>query len=224
MLFIERLYGVSLVNNFKFNMKKLRTNFALNVSKISHAIEKAKADARAAALAAKGEADTKISQITVFDKKTLDATQLLDQEMFNWIGIGIHMKTLGLVPNINLSKEAVLCTLNTNMQTKDSVLWLKRKLKSFLMNNVSFYFRSTITTKFFAMQTLDKLYDSATEKYVVCCKDFKKFHMSQCGGKTAINNPFLAQIDLVMAQVIYVVIRSFFKYLVCNIRGGPGIF
>lgn len=92
------------------------------------------------------------------------------------------------------------------------------------MNNVSFYFRSTITTKFFAMQTLDKLYDSATEKYVVCCKDFKKFHMSQFSEKSVKNNSFLVQIDLIMAQVIYVVIRSFFKYLVCNIRGGPGIF
>lgn len=98
------------------------------------------------------------------------------------------MKTLGLVPNINLSKEAVLCTLNTNMQTKDSVLWLKRKLKSFLMNNVSFYFRSTITTKDFAMKTLDKLYDSATEKYVVCCKDFKRFHLSQYGCKSVKAN------------------------------------
>lgn len=92
------------------------------------------------------------------------------------------------------------------------------------MNNVSFYFRSTITTKDFAMKTLDKLYDSATEKYVVCCKDFKRFHLSQYGGKSVKANQFLVQIDLVLAQTIYVVIRSFFKYLVCNIRGGPGIF
>ena len=58
MLFIERLYGLSLTNKFRFNMAKLRTNFPLNVAKISYAIENAKAIARAAALAAKGEKDT----------------------------------------------------------------------------------------------------------------------------------------------------------------------
>ena len=36
-------------------MKKLRTNFEINVSKISYAIESAKAMAKAAALAAKGD-------------------------------------------------------------------------------------------------------------------------------------------------------------------------
>jgi len=40
------------------------------------------------------------------------------------------METLQLVPNINTSKEAQLCTLNVNMQTKESVIWLKKKLKS----------------------------------------------------------------------------------------------
>jgi hypothetical protein len=55
MLFIEKLYAASLSNSFKFNMKKLRTNFELNVSKISYAIETAKAQAKAAAMAAKGE-------------------------------------------------------------------------------------------------------------------------------------------------------------------------
>ena len=53
--------------------------------------------------------------------------------MFNWIGIGIDQAILGLVPNINLTKHAILCTLNTNMATKESVLWLKKKLKSFLI-------------------------------------------------------------------------------------------
>jgi hypothetical protein len=67
------------------------------------------------------------------------------------------------------------------------------------MNNVSFYFRSTITTKFFAMQTLDKLYDSAAEKYIVCCKDFKTFHMASVAGKTVVRNAFLLQIDLILA-------------------------
>jgi len=40
------------------------------------------------------------------------------------------MKTLQLIPNINTKKEGVLCTLNINMQTKQSILWLKKKLKS----------------------------------------------------------------------------------------------
>jgi hypothetical protein len=34
MLFIEKLYQLSLGNYFKFNMKKLRTNFTLNLQKI----------------------------------------------------------------------------------------------------------------------------------------------------------------------------------------------
>lgn len=150
MLFIERLYGISLANGFRFNMSKLRTNFPINIQKIGIALEKSKADARASALAAKGEKDERVEQIHK-DRKTLEGWKHVTDEMFNWIGISIHMKTLGLVPNINIKKEAVLCTLNTNMQTKDSVVWLKRKLKSFLMNNVSFYFRSSISSKEFAM-------------------------------------------------------------------------
>jgi hypothetical protein len=71
MLFIEKLYAASLSNNFRFNMKKLRTNFELNVSKISYAIEAAKAQARAAALAAKGETA----------EKTVPTTQKLDQRL-----------------------------------------------------------------------------------------------------------------------------------------------
>jgi len=35
----------------------------------------------------------------------------------NWIGISINMETLNLMPNINVNKEAVLCTLNINLQT-----------------------------------------------------------------------------------------------------------
>lgn len=34
MLFIEKLYQLSLGNFFKFNMKKLKTNFVLNLQKI----------------------------------------------------------------------------------------------------------------------------------------------------------------------------------------------
>lgn len=119
MLFIERLYGLSLANKFRFNMAKLRTNFPLNVAKISYAIENAKAIARAAALAAKGEKDT-TSTLEVGERvrkaqKSLDEHQYQELELFNWIGISIDMKTLGLVPNINVKKDAILCTLNTNM-------------------------------------------------------------------------------------------------------------
>ena len=34
MLFIEKLYQLSLGNYFKMNMKKLKTNFVLNLQKI----------------------------------------------------------------------------------------------------------------------------------------------------------------------------------------------
>ena len=119
------------------------------------------------------------------------------------------MATLNILPNINTKKEGVLCTLNVNMQTKESILWLKKKLKSFLMNNVSFYFKSTINSEEFSQKTLNKLYVAAAEKYVACCLDFKAFHHIQ---KTRM------QLDLKIVQILYVVIRSFFKYLVCNIK------
>jgi len=96
----------------------------------------------------------------------------------DWIGITIDMKTLNIIPNINTKKDAVLCTLNVNMQTNESIMWLKKKLKSFLMNNVSFYFRETINSKEFAKLTLNKLYQAAAEKYIACCCDFKQYHQS----------------------------------------------
>ena len=36
MLFIEKLYSLSHKNLFKFNMKKLKTNFVLNLMKIGN--------------------------------------------------------------------------------------------------------------------------------------------------------------------------------------------
>jgi len=86
------------------------------------------------------------------------------------------MQTLQLLPNINTKKEGVLCTLNVNMQTNQSIMWLKKKLKSFLMNNVSFYFRSTINQEEFAYTTLNKLYQAGAEKYIACCMEFVQFH------------------------------------------------
>lgn len=68
------------------------------------------------------------------------------------------MDCLEITPNLNVNKEAVLSTLNVNMITKGGKLWLKRKLKSFLMNNVTFYFRSTINSLNHARMTLAKLY------------------------------------------------------------------
>jgi len=77
------------------------------------------------------------------------------------------------------------------------------------MNNVSFYFRKTINGSEFAKKTLDKLYLAATEKYIACCMEFKQYHEATTLAK---------DIDLKICQIIYVVIRSFFKYLVCNVN------
>ena len=79
---------------------------------------------------------------------------------------------------------------------------------SFLMNNVSFYFRKTINCSEYAYKTLNKLYLAAAEKYVACCVDFKSYHK-----RTSLAE----HVDLKICQIIYVVIRSFFKYLVCNV-------
>ena len=46
----------------------------------------------------------------------------------------------------------------------------------FLMNNVIFYFRSTINTDEYARLTLNKLYMAAAEKYIACCAEFKRYH------------------------------------------------
>ena len=175
MLFIEKLYQLSLGNYFKFNMKKLKTNFALNLQKIGCNV----------------------------------VNQAIEEELFNWIGISIDVNNLHIVPNINTKREGILCTLNVNMQTEESILWLKKKLKSFLMNNITFYFKSTINDLEFAKKTLTKLYLSAAEKYVTCCVEFKSFH-ADTGLKPMV--------DLKIVQVLYVVIRSFFKYLVCNVK------
>ena len=50
-------------------------------------------------------------------KDQLGAHNVVTSAIMNWIGISINMETLNLMPNINLSKEAVLCTLNINLQT-----------------------------------------------------------------------------------------------------------
>ena len=64
MLFIEKMYKLSQVSNFKFNMRKLKTNFMLNLAKIGCHSE------------------------NNFDLQNIDTT------LCNWIGISIDMKTL----------------------------------------------------------------------------------------------------------------------------------
>jgi len=79
------------------------------------------------------------------------------------------------------------------------------------MNNVSFYFRTTINGKEYASMTLQKLFVVAAEKYVACCVEFKLFHMNK-------GSEFGRRIDHKICQILYIVIRAFFKYLVCNVR------
>ena len=64
MLFIEKMYNLSQVSNFKFNMKKLKTNFYLNLQKIG-----------------------------CHSHHDLEA-QNVDTKLCNWIGISIDMQTL----------------------------------------------------------------------------------------------------------------------------------
>ena len=85
MLFIEKMHDLSKISNFKFNMKKLKTNFVLNLQKIGCV------------------------------KDTSLESQNVETTILNWIGISINMETLNLMPNINIKKEAVLCTLNVNL-------------------------------------------------------------------------------------------------------------
>ena len=85
MLFIEKMKKLSEVSNFKFNMKKLKTSFVVNLQKIGCHAE------------------------NNFD------SQNIDTKLCNWIGLSIDIQTLQLIPNINTKKEGVLCTLNINM-------------------------------------------------------------------------------------------------------------
>lgn len=64
MLFIEKMHNLSTISNFRFNMKKLKTNFVLNLQKIGC------------------QADNNIEK------------QNIDTKLCNWIGISIDMKTL----------------------------------------------------------------------------------------------------------------------------------
>lgn len=71
--------------------------------------------------------------------------------------------------------SGILCTLNVNLQTKKSMLWLKKKLKSFLMNNICHYFRSTINNSEFANKTLQKLLIIAAFKMMSCCNELIEY-------------------------------------------------
>ena len=64
MLFIEKLYQLSQRSNFKFNRKKLKTSFHINLSKIG------------------------------VPGAEMDEQQCIDKVMCSWIGISIHMETL----------------------------------------------------------------------------------------------------------------------------------
>jgi telomerase reverse transcriptase len=178
-LFIEKLINVSRQNKFKFNMKKLQTNFPLNPAKLK--------------------------------KYGMDSIkeQNIAQDYCDWIGISIDMSTLALMPNINLRRKGILCTLNLNMQTKKASMWLKKKLKSFLMNNITHYFKNTITNEEFANKTLNKLYIAAAYKYMQCSGEYKDHFKT--------NKQISQEIDLIICKIIYSVTRAFFKYLVCNI-------
>jgi hypothetical protein len=175
-LFIEKLINVSRSNGFKFNMKKLQTNFPLDPNKL-----------------------------TKYGMDSIE-NQNIAHDYIDWIGISIDMSTLALMPNINLRRKGILCTLNLNMQTKKGSMWLKKKLKSFLMNNITHYFRKSITSREFANYTLNKLYISGAYKYMQCCTEykdhFKKYPEIAC------------KIDLTICGIIYSVTRAFFKYLV----------
>ena len=128
MLVIEQLQKLSQSNFFKMNMKKLKTSFPINLHKMG------------------------MTDQVAFEQQNIDV------DYCSWIGISINMKTLELTPNLNIKKEGILCTLNINLQTNCSMAWLKRKLKSFLMNNVTFYFRSSVNSVEHSHITLNKLY------------------------------------------------------------------
>lgn len=178
LVFIEKLMAVSNENGFKFNMKKLKTNYPLNLNRFTGILDNVH-------------------------------EQNISEQFCDWIGISIDMNTLALMPKLNMKISGILCTLNVNFQTKKSMMWLKKKLKSFLMNNICHYFRATINNSEFANKTLQKLYIIAAFKLMSCIQELKDYFR--------FDKKMMAVIDIKIASCIYSVIRSLFKYLVCNV-------
>jgi hypothetical protein len=125
LMFIERLYSVSVENGFRFNTKKLRANFRINVEKLSRlqdtkAINLYMQASKLFSLKQNVSRPKGISIDTLWEatNSNNDTNFVSPGEVFNWIGISIYMDTLCLVPNMQLSRDAILCSLNTNMQSK----------------------------------------------------------------------------------------------------------
>jgi len=125
LMFIERLYSVSVENGFRFNTKKLRASFRINVEKLSR-LQDTKAlnvymqASKLFSLKQNVSRPKGISIDTLWDATSSnnEVNFVSPGEVFNWIGISIHMDTLCLVPNMQLSRDAILCSLNTNMQSR----------------------------------------------------------------------------------------------------------
>jgi len=88
-------------------------------------------------------------------------------------------------------------------------MWLKKKLKSFLMNNICHYFRSTINNNEFANKTLQKLLIIAAFKMITCCNELIDYFRRDALMK--------AKLDIKICKCIYSVVKSLFKYLVVNV-------
>ena len=87
MLFIEKLCQLSQGNYFKFNMKKLKTNFAINYQKLN-------------TLTVTGSGTSfPIPTLPVNDTmaKPDFPPPLSEDELFSWIGISIDQSTLNIV-------------------------------------------------------------------------------------------------------------------------------
>lgn len=83
-------------------MKKLKTNFAINYTKLNSLTT--------------GVMPTAAELAKQSGTVNQDFPPPLDEsELFSWIGISIDQQSLHIVQNINIKREGILCTLNVNM-------------------------------------------------------------------------------------------------------------
>jgi len=144
------------------------------------------------------------------DPKTLMMKQLesfsedLYKDFCDWIGISIQMSTLQIKPLFKL--ETAMKTLNLNIVTKRARLWLKRKLKSFLMNNIMHYFNKALNSEEFMMDVMREIVEISSHKFVKCSEAYKRLSQSQGAKKTEVQ----------LAGVILDTIRDFQRYISKN--------
>jgi len=99
--FVSALIKLSEAGLIKFNKKKLKANFPINIKDV--VLEESQV------------VQSGISLIKILD-------------YFQWVGIAINTKSLEVKPHYNCGAENVGISININIPSKRPRLWLSRKM------------------------------------------------------------------------------------------------